>query len=301
MQLVILLIFVGIVVANVYFGYRLSEEILGDEERINTNLEVLLDRPDEADAFVGSTLREDVIIGTDISTLRGDYYEHPNQECAVLLLHGINGNRNDMYPWAETVWSRNCSILMYDHRGHGASTGAYKTYGHFEKQDASEAYDWLLNRSSLEADRVGVFGVSYGAATALQMLDERQDMAFIIADSPYENLVSVLNNELDVEGPAIAKPFLPAGLVTSALRAGFNPLSVSPKNSVKDVTVPIFITVVEQDTKTPADHSRRIAAENEAAIQLIVTDYAQEHTKAIEVDPERYSKMINNYLDSIEF
>ena len=86
----------------------------------------------------------------------------------MVLLHGIGTNRYLMSKSAPLFWERGCDLLMFDARYHGESTGAYGTYGYYEKLHSSKAIDWFSQQVGLPPERIGLLGKSYGAATALE-------------------------------------------------------------------------------------------------------------------------------------
>ena len=57
------------------------------------------------------------------------------------------------------------SVLLFDFRAHGESTGDRITFGALESVDARAALDFL--RTELPAERIGAIGVSLGGAAAL--------------------------------------------------------------------------------------------------------------------------------------
>ena len=119
--------------------------------------------------------------------------------------------------WAPLFWERGCDILAYDHRGHGDSSDAFHTYGFYEKQDALVALDWFGQRAGLEQSQIGVFGVSYGAATALQLAPLAPDLAFVAADSAYSEMEEIVGYQARQLFPGLAPLVLPGALAVACL------------------------------------------------------------------------------------
>jgi esterase/lipase len=241
---------------------------------------------------------EDVAIKNGDINLTGSYFENDlDGKCAVLLLHGYTGTRYNVMQYAPLFWDRGCDLFAYDARGHGTSTDAFHTYGYFEKEDARVAYDWLLDRSGLAPDQVGVTGVSYGAATALQMLPLRPDVAFVLADSSYEDFRSIVSYQAEQQFGVWTNAFIPTTFLISQLQAHFNLDEVSPKAAVAGAKAPILLVHSAADEFTPAFHSQEIYANsNHATTELVINDWGSPHAGDIVKDYEAYKAIVDHFL-----
>ena len=198
----IALIIIGLlIVAYAAAGWFFSGLIL------DAPTQSLVDAAAEGDtpADFGLPEPEEITIDAGEVTLAGWLFENPRQgDCGVMFLHGFRGTRYHVLNWAPLFWQRGCDILAYDHRGHGDSTPAFHTYGFYEKADAIAALDWFASRTGLERPQIGVFGVSYGAATALQMAPLTPDIAFVGADSAYSELDEIIEFQARELFPTLA-------------------------------------------------------------------------------------------------
>lgn len=186
--------------------------------------------------------RENVTFTSGEVTLVGSYYENPTDgKCAIILLHGRGGTRSSMMRFAPVFWDMNCDILAYDMRGTGASSASYQTYGYNDRYDASIAVDWLSERSEIPPSQIGFLGASYGSAVALQTLFERDDLAFVIADSPFSSLRAIVTDQGAQMMGSWTAVFVPSALFWSGIRADFYPSDVSPENAVAHTTTPILL------------------------------------------------------------
>ncbi|MCB8987367.1 MAG: alpha/beta fold hydrolase [Ardenticatenaceae bacterium] len=241
---------------------------------------------------------EEVSIPAGEVTLAGAFYDNElDGRCAVLLLHGYTGTRYGALQYAPLFWDRGCDLLAYDARGHGASTPAYHTFGYYEKEDAAAAYAWLLERSGLQPFQVGVTGVSYGAATALQAAPLLPGAAFIIADSAYQDMRSIIAYQAVQQfGPWI-KIFLPGATILAELRADFVMADVSPQTAVTQTTIPILLIHAKEDGFTPAAHSETIyARSHQATTELQITDWGAQHGMSIFADPDAFAALVDSFL-----
>ena len=249
-------------------------------------------------AELGLNEGESVSIAAGDVTLAGLFFDNPHDgNCAVLLLHGYTGTRYGALPYAPLFWERGCDLLAYDARGHGESSDAYHTYGYHEKQDGLAAYQWLRDHTGLAPEKVGLTGVSYGAATSLQMLPLITDAAFVLADSPYQDLESIVSYQAGEQFGSWVNFFVPGALLISELRADFDKDDVSPRNAIADTDTPVFIIHAKEDTFTPASHSEAIYANsNPQTTWLEITDWGAPHGGSFFYEPEAYKLMVDEFL-----
>lgn len=231
--------------------------------------------------------------------LTGWYFDNPAAgNCGAILLHGHTGSRYGMLKYAPLFWPRGCDLMLYDHRYHGGSAGDYGTYGYYEKQDALAALAWFEQRSGLPADKIGVLGESYGASTALQLAPLAPDLAFIAADSPYEDLNTIIGEQAVQRFGSWTQLFVPGALALSGLRADFAPSEVSPIDVAPEIDDPVFISHSATDAYTPAHNSEDINAELPAALchRFHLTDWGSEHGQSIDDNFAAYQAQFDEFL-----
>ena len=241
---------------------------------------------------------EAITINTGQVTLAGWYFDNPRDgECGLMFLHGFHGTRYHALNWAPIFWDRGCDVLAYDHRGHGASTPAFHTYGYYEKEDAVAALDWFTAHSGLERSQIGVFGVSYGAATALQMAPLTPEIAFVAADSAYSELTEIIDFQGREMFPTLAPLVLPAALRLTELRADFDVDAVAPERSIADITVPILLIHSLTDEYTASTHSEDIYADSDQSRTVLhLTDWGSPHARDITTDLAAYRQLVDEFL-----
>ena len=92
---------------------------------------------------------------------------HPGTFPAVMLFHGLGGNRQSIAPVAKLFAQRGYVALTFDFRGHGESGGLFTGLGPRELADVA-----MLRRTWLPANApingvVGAWGISLGGGAAL--------------------------------------------------------------------------------------------------------------------------------------
>jgi fermentation-respiration switch protein FrsA (DUF1100 family) len=129
---------------------------------------------------------------------------------AVILVHGIQSCRreaNVLVP-AGMLYRHGYSVMLIDLRDHGDSGGddARFAAGTEEYLDVLGAWDWVLAQG-VPAQRIGLVGVSFGAASTLIAGGEEPRVAAVWADSAYSEIGRALGLYLESKGyPAFLVP-----------------------------------------------------------------------------------------------
>jgi esterase/lipase len=90
---------------------------------------------------------------------------------AIVLLHGLGGNRHTVDPLAEH-WADTFAVLSFDARGHGQSGGLVSIDGPREVKDTRAVFDWLAARPEIDHSNIGAWGGSLGGGAVLRSLVE---------------------------------------------------------------------------------------------------------------------------------
>lgn len=105
--------------------------------------------------------------------LAGDLY-YPKKASkdgypAVVICQGLSGVRQKVLPAvAETFASKGFLVLAFDYRGFGESEGERGRLFPAERvEDALSALSFLKSIKKVDPDRIGIYGISYGGATAV--------------------------------------------------------------------------------------------------------------------------------------
>jgi dienelactone hydrolase len=91
----------------------------------------------------------------------------PGRTPVVLVLHAAQGGQRD-YPFYQHLITHlpaaGIAVLIYDRRGSGQSTGRFETADFsLLAADAHAAVATLMQRSDIDSQRIGLYGISQGA------------------------------------------------------------------------------------------------------------------------------------------
>lgn len=286
-----ILIIAGLIFVVVYGGvsWVFSERLIGQD----------FERPGQSDVSEFGLPQPEVTTipgqGVDLAAW---YFRNPREAgCAVVMLHGFGGSRQEVLGASPLFWERGCHLLLYDARGHGESSSALLSYGVLEREDLRLAIDWLAERSGLARDHIGLIGWSYGAATAIQTASEVSDLAFVVADSSFSSLADIADVQSEKQYGAWARVFVPGALLVSGLRGGFDAAEAAPAKVIADVDVPVLLIHSRTDRFTPVEQSELIyASSDQAHTRLVIPAWDAPHARSYPVDPLAYTALVDGFL-----
>jgi uncharacterized protein len=204
--------------------------------------------PEEFDITVEDSIR-----------LKGWFIHAPGERArgTIIVLHGISSCRTDMLTRAAGFLNHGFNCIIYDSRAHGESGGINCTFGYFEKRDLTAYIDSALVRYP-GCSPFGVFGSSFGAATAIQALASENRLVCGVAESPFADLREVIHDYFR-QMFFVPLDFIPdAALVNSERIAGFKVDSVRPESDARRITQPAMIIHGALDAKVRPEYGKRV-------------------------------------------
>lgn len=129
-------------------------------------------------ADAGLEYEEAAFVTEDGLTLRGWYLPSRNR-AAVMVLHGLSGNRESVFHIAAALQKHEYGVLVFDVRAHGESDG--EKLSHIWR-DGLAALDYLQARQDVDANRIGAWGFSLGGAISIQAATERPEIRAVMTD-----------------------------------------------------------------------------------------------------------------------
>jgi len=220
---------------------------------------------------------------------------------AVVVVHGATACKRDhaiLLP-AGMLHRNGFSVLLIDLRDHGDSTFEDGRYagGTEEYQDVLGAWDWLQTNRGVPADRIGLVGVSLGAATVLIATGHEPGVAASWEDSSYADLPSIMRDELTRGG---YPTFLETGGVLAAkILSGDDLTSFSPLDGVDRLDGrPIFITHGDLDDRIAVRYGHALVVAAKAAGSNPETWFVagSGHTQAMVDQPDEYERRLVDFF-----
>lgn len=134
-----------------------------------------------APADAGFAYEDVTLVAPDGAALAGWYIPAQNG-AAVILLHGYGGNRLGTWFQAQALATAGYGILMYDGRASGESGGSRRSFGWQDIGDVPAAIAFLQARPEVDANRIGILGVSTGGEIALNAAARHEALRAVLVD-----------------------------------------------------------------------------------------------------------------------
>ncbi|MFK7952988.1 MAG: alpha/beta hydrolase [Ekhidna sp.] len=297
---IVLILVVFIAIGYVSISWVLSNRILKPNathettvEKIkiywNTTYETLMDPlPSPSDFSVNSF---------DGLILKGKYFNMSDtSNCAIIMAHGWGVTWVNMLKYIPAISECGCDIFMYDHRAHGESGGDFGTGGINESKDLIAVTEWVQKEYEFNDDQIGWFGSSWGAAAALTAGAEEKNVAFIIADAPFQNWHSAIFERAERDyGNGIN--FLAPGVMQMVnWRAGVNYEEASVLNLADQIEEPVLLIHSEADQATGYIQSVNISRKLNSNSSFHLTKWGNKHVMDVINNKEEFTQLVNNFL-----
>lgn len=162
----------------------------------------------------------------------------PQARGVVLFLHGNAGNMSHRMNSVLMFHRLGYSVLIFDYRGYGRSSGKPSEHGLY--RDAQAAWDYLVRQRSVAPARIVVFGESLGGAVA----------AWLVA---HERAGALVLSSVFTSAPELAAdlyPWLPAKWLVR--------MRYDTRAALAQVRCPVLVAHSPGDEIVPFRHGQRL-------------------------------------------
>ncbi len=218
---------------------------------------------------------------------------------AIILVHGLDGNRWDTHGWlAELIpvlVDRGFDVFTFDQRAHGESGGEHVGLGTLERRDVAAAVR-VAEQHGVPPGRIGLFGQSFGAGTAVNSAASIPEVAAVVSDSAFADADERLNFEIHrVTG--LPPVFGPGMGVAASVLYGIDRFVTPEKSMARIAPRPVLLIHGSADTRIPVENAYRLkAATNNPNVELWIVPGA-EHTRSYEAEPELYTRKVLAFFE----
>lgn len=200
---------------------------------------------------IGLDYEEVSFVTDDKVTLRGWFIPHKEtvKSKTLILLHGYPADKGNILP-AVSFLSRRYNLLLFDFRYLGQSSGRYSTAGAQETRDLKSAIGYLKSRGIKE---VGVWGFSLGGAVALMTASNAPEIKALVSISSYASLDLMVFQLYRI--PSLKYPLVYLTGLWARIFLGIDLRKVSPRESARNIKIPVLIIHSKNDGLIPFQHA----------------------------------------------
>lgn len=208
----------------------------------------------------------------------GAWFLPADEERAVLLFfHGNAGNISHRLESLRIFHELGLSVLIFDYRGYGRSTGRPSEPGTHE--DALAAWRHLVDERGVPANRVLLFGRSLGGAVATRLAAEQLPRGLIL-ESTFRSVPDLA---------AELYPFLPVRMLAR--------IAYPVEKTLPAVRAPVLVIHSRGDEIIPFRHGQALHAAANPPKELLALD--GDHNTGFLVSERRYVEGLAAFLDGL--
>lgn len=224
----------------------------------------------------------------------------PEGDNWAVILHGYNGNMEDVEDIAMHYAEQGFNVLTPDLRAHGESETSFRGMGWLDRMDVINWIDVILEECPTA--HVVIHGVDVGAATALMVAGEplKSSIKAIVAEGAYTTAWDIMKPEMKAKYPKF--PTFPCLNMMSAVVkvwGGYSLKEASALSQVKNAKIPILYIQGANDTYTPPAMSEKLSSAT-ASTNEVFTIASGTHEDCRFAEPETYYNktfdFVNQYV-----
>ena len=152
--------------------------------------------------FIDTFESFNVIVGE--VTLSGWWFDNPNAEKTVIVLHGVGSSKQSagVLTSAGMLYKSNFDVVVFDYQDHGSSTCLDKVHGAgvHEAYNTRAVIEWLVEEKNKTKENIGLLGFSLGAMVALNTHGLSDNFTSSIVVDPPVDFDTILREELEYQG-----------------------------------------------------------------------------------------------------
>ncbi len=217
----------------------------------------------------------------------------------AIFCHGHTWNRLNSIKYATIFYNAGYNLVLYDHASFGESEGTYTTLGYFERRDLSGVIDYAQKVFGKDCF-VALHGESMGAATALGVLDLRDDVNLVIADCSYSKTMAYYRELCPRQVHLPSFPIVDFANMESKYKMKYDFKAFNPIDCVKVSQTPIcFIHGTDDQFILPHNSEDMFAATKNKLSELHLIHGAG-HARSFRADNAAYTQIVLGFLAKVE-
>lgn len=233
----------------------------------------------------------------EVDGLRLHAYELKHKEDVrdyIVLCHGYGFGAEMMRNFALKLYDLGYNILLPEARAHGKSEGRYIGMGWIERYDVIKWIEYLIDDNN--PSNIGLFGVSMGASTALNVTGEKipDVVKACVADCGYTSVSSEFEEQLKQLFKLPKEPFLTMASKINEEYLGFEFDEADTVAQVQKSSTPTLFIHGDMDKFVPFE-MLYILYDNANCEKEKLVVHGAIHGMSSDVEPELYWNKVSDF------
>ncbi len=236
-----------------------------------------------------------------------------NAPATILICHGFMTSKDDMGIMRHIFKGYN--VMTFDFRAHGENVdNQCCTLGYEEMYDVIGAAQFLKTNPDVAGKPLIVYGFSMGAVASImaqRLHPELFDCA--IWDCPFDSTEALIGRSIDrmklslfgydfmLPGRSFLKRYAYHPCIQEFLKSALKAIAsmdatkiithimpISPKDAIKDITIPVFLIACHNDEKAPPSAVLEVYKNASSAFKRCWIASGRKHFDALFANPEKY-------------
>ncbi len=183
----------------------------------------------------------------------------------AVMCMGLDSAKEEMHAYETDFLARGMATLAFDGPGQGEAEYALALRGDYEAP-VKAVCDWLAARPDIDADRIGLWGVSLGGYYAPRAAAfESRVRACVSLSGPYRWV-----DAFDAANELTREAFRARSRAGSMAEAREKAAALTLEGTAAQIRCPLLVVAGERDTLIPRSHAERIVREAKHAELMIV-------------------------------
>ena len=213
----------------------------------------------------------------------------------IMMCHGWGDNKGDILRRFHFL-ARDYNLFLFDSRHHGESAGDISTIGCLEARDFTAALEWFKANHPAWTRRLGLLGLSMGAAMAIRGLAVHGGFRCALLESPFRSFNRVIHQFSTNAYKLPYYPFVWLTLVIIRWRIGEDPEPYSPGlHAPKMPAIPLLFIAGEKDQLMPLGEVRAVFDASPSPKELWVVPEGT-HGRCQEAAEAEYERRVRGFF-----
>jgi fermentation-respiration switch protein FrsA (DUF1100 family) len=253
----------------------------------------------ETPATFGAEYRDVEFQTADGVKISGWLLGSRSRQATIIYSHGLFRSRRELLQRAIDLWKLGYGALLYDSRNHGTSGPGRVSLGYHERLDAQAAIRFLRDEERTR-DRIVLFGISMGAATAMLAAAESPEVAAVISDSAFLSLKDTIDHHVRAFLRLPSFPLANEVRFFIEQRADFDGSKLDVVEAVRRIgDRPVLFISGASDRRMPPEIARKLyetCASPKKGLLIVDGPATEIHGHAYQAGPAAYVEKVDQFL-----